>query len=129
MKKCRYCGRRHEPIPHDKTVVLGYHNGIPIIKAVPEVETGFLTFYCEYCDKEHTHGYGDGHRVAHCVEHYRVGANIRETHSPFIRGGYYLNRTMLEPGQDEETPPMWRPLPKWTSATMRKARKLKDEVG
>jgi hypothetical protein len=92
MRKCRYCGRRHEPIPHDKTVILGYHEGRPIIKAVPEEGSGFLTFYCEYCKKEHLHGRGNGHRAAHCfyVRYGAYGKKI-ETHSPFLEGGYYLN--------------------------------------
>ena len=96
-KPCRYCGRRHEPIPHDKTIILGYYQGVPIIKAVAEVGTGFLTFYCEYCKREHLHGYGDGHRVAHCDSH----PTGRQTPSPFLDTGYFLNQTLIL-GQPKE---------------------------
>jgi len=94
MRKCRYCGRRHEPIPHKETVILGYYKNTPIIKAVPEEGTGFLTFYCQYCKREHLHGRGDGHRVAHCTW---------ESNSPFRETGYFLNRVMVL-GQPIEEP-------------------------
>ena len=91
-RKCRYCGRRHEPIPHDKTVILGYKDGIPIIEAEPETGSGFLTFYCQYCRREHLHGRGDGHRGAHCIYH----PTGRQTSSPFLETGYYLKSAVEE---------------------------------
>jgi hypothetical protein len=79
--KCYHCGRRHEPFQM-RTIILGYHEGIPIIKAYAEQGTGFLTFWCDYCNKEHLHGRGEGHRIAHC----------HGGKSAFEKKGYYLNK-------------------------------------
>lgn len=50
-----------------KTPIIGYHNEeFPIIAAY--WEDGQLTFWCSYCQRNHLHGWGDGHRVAHCDE-------------------------------------------------------------
>jgi hypothetical protein len=82
IKKCRGCGRYHEPF-EKRTEILGYHEGRPIVKAYPEQDTGFLTFWCDYCKREHLHGMGNGHRVAHC--------SSSSTTTPFHKTGYYLN--------------------------------------
>jgi hypothetical protein len=39
-----------------------------------------LKFYCKYCKREHKHGVGHGHRVAHCSN----------PDSPYLKTGYYL---------------------------------------
>ncbi len=41
--------------------------------------SGSLRFYCNYCERPHTHSGNYGHRVAHC---------IRDT--PYTKGGYWL---------------------------------------
>ncbi|MCJ7632581.1 hypothetical protein MUP77_09350 [Candidatus Bathyarchaeota archaeon] len=93
MKPCKECGRLHAPIPK-KTIIKGYQiievKSYPIIEAVAEEGTGFLTFYCEYCRKEHLHGQGNGHRVAHCYSAPPgyLGPKIRQ--SPFYETGYIL---------------------------------------
>lgn len=84
LSKCHRCGRRHEPF-EKKTEIIGHYGDAPIIKAYPEQGTGFLTFWCDYCKKEHLHGRGNGHRVAHCVS----------SSSPFEKEGYFLNDTMV----------------------------------
>ena len=39
-----------------------------------------LTEPCPYCDELHTHGIGEGHRVAHCVNAYnRRGDVVRDS--------------------------------------------------
>jgi hypothetical protein len=86
VKNCRRCGRRHLPF-EKKTEILGYHEGRPIIKAYPsQDESEYLTFWCEYCNREHLHGYGNGHRVAHCAI-----SNRKAIESPYRDTGYYLN--------------------------------------
>ena len=84
IAKCRYCGRRHEKIAHDKTIILGYADGIPIVEAKADVETGFLSFYCQWCRKEHLHGRSEGHRSAHCVNR----------DSPLYERGYILKEVV-----------------------------------
>ena len=41
-------------------------------------------FFCPYCGHWHTHGVGEGWRVAHCTD---AG---RRNDSPYIQNGYYL---------------------------------------
>lgn len=38
--------------------------------------------WCQYCQAHHTHGVGEGWRVAHCTDRGRP--------NPYTRGGYYL---------------------------------------
>lgn len=83
-RKCTRCGRRHEPFGK-KTEIIGDWRNTPIIKAYPEEGTGFLTFWCDYCNNEHLHGRGNGHRTAHCVR------QRYSKESPFAKTGYYLN--------------------------------------
>src|SRR5215208_987602 len=74
-----------------------YHEGRPIVKAYPEQGTGFLTFWCDYCKKEHTHGRGNGHRTAHCRGYYNRSYRQVTTAegSPFAKTGYFLNDTLV----------------------------------
>lgn len=43
---------------------------IPTIYATKETRRGvdLLTFKCPKCGRKHTHGYGEGHRKAHCED-------------------------------------------------------------
>ena len=70
-----------------KTKILGYeeikgeHNkGIkfPVILC-EEIDESF-EFYCDFCDKEHSHGKGEGHRCGHC----------HNPKSPYAETGYIL---------------------------------------
>ena len=53
------------------------------------------TLACPFCGRNHSHGLGDGHRVAHCVEpshpEMHVGAHVLRA-----RDGYFL-KTGLAP--------------------------------
>lgn len=53
----------------------------PIVQAyrIEHPVSPSLVFWCVHCRRWHTHGAGDGHRVAHCKD----GA-------PYTRGGYVL---------------------------------------
>lgn len=54
---------------------------IPIIWAEPRIDsTSGLKFYCMYCKREHLHGKGEGHRIAHCTD----------VESPYYQTGYIL---------------------------------------
>lgn len=64
-----------------KTIILGYHEGTPIIQAEPVKGKELQSFYCEHCKRRHTHTLANGHRCAHC---YSID-------SPFSKTGYYLN--------------------------------------
>ena len=64
-------------IPRE-TIILGYKNGIPIIKAF--LKDNQAVFWCKYCKRFHYHGPMDGHRVAHCTT----------KDSPFHERGYIL---------------------------------------
>jgi len=46
-----------------------------------ENEKGFLSFFCQCCQKWHHHGKGEGHRTAHCTA---------VSLSPFKLSGYTL---------------------------------------
>lgn len=54
----------------------------PIIVCKLTEDKSQLTFYCEYCDRNHFHGLPPGHRLAHCIS----GAN-----SPYEKTGYILS--------------------------------------
>ncbi len=38
----------------------------PIIKAIEDPNTKFLSFKCKWCGKVHYHGEGYGQRASHC---------------------------------------------------------------
>lgn len=64
--------------------VLAIVENIPVIKAEPWEDYALgLKFFCEFCNKFHYHGAGEGHRVAHCKI---------EVESPFHETGYYLTK-------------------------------------
>ena len=54
-------------------------NNIPTVFAVKETIRGtdLLTFNCPECGKKHTHGYREGHRVAHC-DNWENGYYLKE---------------------------------------------------
>ena len=59
-------------------------NNIPTVYAVKETAncalngpTNLLTFNCPECGKKHTHGYREGHRVAHC-DNWENGYYLKE---------------------------------------------------
>ncbi len=54
-------------------------NNIPTVYAVKETIRGtdLLTFNCPECGKKHTHGYSEGHRVAHC-DNWEHGYYLKE---------------------------------------------------
>ena len=55
---------------------------MPIIKCLPRIDLpDSMTFWCPFCKTWHTHGRGDGHRVAHCGS-----SEI----SPFFNQGYII---------------------------------------
>ena len=54
---------------------------IPVLEAF-ESETGHLYVWCWHCGRWHTHGPGEGHRVAHC----------QDPQSPYMRTGYILRK-------------------------------------
>lgn len=41
---------------------------------------GGLKFWCIYCNRNHLHGRGEGHRIAHCCNE----------DSPYLKSGYIL---------------------------------------
>jgi hypothetical protein len=51
-------------------------------------------FFCEWCGEFHTHGVGEGRRVAHCSD------RGRKRGSPYRWGGYYLK---LDPQFEKES--------------------------
>src|SRR5262245_956223 len=51
----------------------------PIVDAYADRE-GMLRMWCDYCQKWHFHGQGEGHRVAHCID----------DKSPYRKTGYIL---------------------------------------
>ena len=74
-----------------KTIILGYEIGfgtdenqkIPVILCEKRKDIDFgMVFYCEYCKKHHSHGKGEGHRMAHC--------SFDNPKSPFKETGYIL---------------------------------------
>ena len=52
-------------------------DNIPVINVV-HTKNG-VKFFCPHCGKNHHHGKGEGHRVAHCGKH-----------SPYNKTGYIL---------------------------------------
>ena len=48
-------------------------NNAPIIKCYISRDKVQYVFSCEYCDRRHFHGAGDGHRVSHCRGNYPNG--------------------------------------------------------
>lgn len=73
---------REEPFKFEKnkTPILGYVDGIPVIYAKIEKNGSQCSFYCEYCRKYHRHGIGEGRRLSHCINE----------NSPFKDREYYL---------------------------------------
>jgi hypothetical protein len=51
---------------------------IPVLLAT-RAERGAVHVRCWYCEREHTHSRGDGHRIAHCAPG-----------GPFERSGYMI---------------------------------------
>lgn len=51
---------------------------IPLLQATEDGTTWRV--WCPYCRREHIHGNGPGHRVAHCLN----------PHSPFLESGYFI---------------------------------------
>jgi len=53
-----------------KPVIIGWVKDIiPIILCKEREDInlrGAMKFYCPYCRKNHCHGTGEGHRIAHC---------------------------------------------------------------
>ena len=71
-------GRKiNKKIPKE-TIILGYKNGIPVIKTF--LKNNRAVFWCEYCKTYHYHGPMNGYRVAHCISE----------NSPFHRTGYII---------------------------------------
>jgi hypothetical protein len=58
---------------------------VPVLSA-ERVNAVQLKIHCEYCNKAHYHGLGDGHRVAHCLDesslYLRTGYIIQEIKKP-----------------------------------------------
>jgi len=52
---------------------------IPIVYAFTDGRTT-SEFFCKYCNKEHRHGFGEGHRSAHCSNQ----------NSPYNKTGYII---------------------------------------
>ena len=76
MKRRRYTPPTWNPI-------LGYEDGIPVLRAIPYTPEGFLKVWCPDCETWHFHGKGEGHRVAHCREKTsmkRTGYILRVVH-------------------------------------------------
>jgi hypothetical protein len=66
-----------------ETIILGYEENIPVILCKERTDapiTGAMKFYCEFCRKNHNHGIGEGHRIAHC----------HNPKSPFDKTGYII---------------------------------------
>jgi hypothetical protein len=56
---------------------------VMLCEEVPPTRRGAVTtwrFWCDYCRRWHSHGAGEGHRVAHCINQ----------ESPYLNGGYVL---------------------------------------
>lgn len=53
---------------------------IPTVKATATAGGSQWSIWCVYCDREHLHGAGSGHRVAHCTS----------PTSPYLRTGYVI---------------------------------------
>lgn len=69
-------------IRHEKnTKVLGIVDGTFIIECKKDPDNGFLSFWCVFCKREHTHREGNGHRTCHCDPH---------LDTPFFEKGYIL---------------------------------------
>ncbi len=77
-----------------KTQIIGYKDykdevgnivKIPIVLCTHRTDNfpEGLQFYCDFCKKNHLHGEGEGHRVAHC----------HNENSPFEKTGYILQKT------------------------------------
>ena len=70
----------HE-IASDHTRIESFKNNIPAVQC-EEDQGGMWRFWCPFCRKHHTHGAGEGHRVAHCGGEPPI--------TPFDLSGYYL---------------------------------------
>lgn len=47
-------------------------NGFPVFQTRPSASGKIWTFICD-CGRQHSHGAGDGHRIAHCERHKATG--------------------------------------------------------
>lgn len=63
------------------TKIIGYDEHTPIIKAERRKDVLGYKFFCFYCNKNHYHGEGEGHRAAHCKPN---------ENSPFLKTGYII---------------------------------------
>lgn len=54
----------------------------PVVKCFGRKDTDvfMFQFWCPFCQRWHLHGYGKGHRVAHC----------HDSSSPFYKTGYII---------------------------------------
>ena len=49
----------------------------PVLSAVPREDGYGLKVWCDFCDRWHYHGFGEGHRIAYCHNpHHSVWAAI-----------------------------------------------------
>ena len=70
---------------------------LPIVRCREETSadgTKRWVFWCPFCQCEHIHSAGLGHRVAHCGSHREVSGQLIRHDSPFKTAGYVLE---LEP--------------------------------
>ncbi len=58
-----------ELIPVFKLMERQTAQGIPILPAIPRADGHGLQVHCRYCEAWHYHGFGGGHRDAHCSVH------------------------------------------------------------
>jgi hypothetical protein len=60
---------------------------IPVMYATKEHSRGvdLFRFDCPMCGKRHTHGYGEGHRIAHCTnpDNFPDGYILKEKSNEF----------------------------------------------
>lgn len=77
----------------------------PVVFAEASDDGRTCRFFCRYCDRHHIHGYGEGHRVAHCLADdspYRVtGYIVRIVEQapplPRVRRKIYMGKGRPEP--------------------------------
>jgi hypothetical protein len=71
-----------ELVPAFKLMERQTAQGIPVLPAIPRADGYGLQVHCRYCEAWHYHGFGGGHRSAHC--------HIVPPRPSYSPGGYIL---------------------------------------